>query len=307
MRIPLFTLLLTSALTAQTATFTTFGAGCAGSIPGGCPSSNASITQTGNTHNTNIFAHPITPTSTMLLLGFRVFNMSTTNQNETIPTEIYLADSAGAPKNPAIASSTMVVTPNQGWHSTKFLPPIPITANTTFFISHNGGSKVTWSWDASGTNYTHYWHSPTTTTWSGPFLTQKWAFKIDCAGGTSSPQLSATGVPKLGTQYTIDLGNALPNTAAGLIFGVSKSTWGLFQLPLDLTPAGANGCSLNVSFDALTGIGVNAQGVGNVPITVPSSTQLLGVQFHNQYLVIDQQANQLGIAFSNGGTSLIGN
>ncbi|MEZ5988024.1 MAG: hypothetical protein R3F30_02640 [Planctomycetota bacterium] len=307
MRTYLLALLLAPALSAQTASYGNFGTGCAGSVPGTCPSSNPNVSTVGSTHNTNIFANPVTPSTALVLLGWRYYIKTTTNQNETIPTEVYMATSAGAPQSPAVATSTMLVTPTAGWHVTKLTKPILIQPNQTFFISHNGGSKVTWEWDASGTNYIHYWHSPTATAWSGPFTTQKWAFRIDCAGSNSVPALSATGLPKPNTKFSIDLSNALPSSAAGLVFGASNTVWGPIKLPLDLTPAGASGCNLLVSFDNLLIAPTDTSGNASVGLPVPNDAKLMGINFFNQFFVVDPKANGLGLAFSNGGNGVIGN
>ena len=122
----------------------------------------------------------------------------------------------------------------------------------------------------------------------------------------SAPILSATGTPAMGKSFSIDLSNGNGNTAAGLIFGVSKTVWGAAKLPFDLSGAGGTGCSLLVSFDALIALPV-VSGAGSVKFAVPINKALLGTSFHNQFFAVDKSANALGLSFTNGGTGLIGN
>lgn len=123
---------------------------------------------------------------------------------------------------------------------------------------------------------------------------------------TSGPTLSATGTPGLGKSFSVDLSGLTGTAAAGLIFGGSTSKWGAFNLPLDLTLAGAPGCSLLVSFDASIGLAV-LNGTGSVKFTIPNQNSLLGLRFFNQFFVLDSAANTLGLIWSNGGNGLIGN
>ena len=302
-------LLSAVALPAQTASYNTFGTGCASSVSQ-CPSSNADITvatATTSTHNTNIFAHPITPKTSLVVLGFRYFNKAVGSAPVTVKTEIYKADAAGKPKNPPVATSTMVVTPVHRWHVTKFSAPILIKPNEKFFISHLGGNRVTWSWKNGGTRSVHYWHPPTSTTWNGPFTSVAWAWQVDCAGGKKITSLGNTGVPKLGNSFSVDLSNAKPSTAAVLTFGASKTKFLALNLPLSMAPFGASGCSLNTSIEGLGTTAVGTQGTANVKILVPNSKTLLGVNFHNQFIVVDPAANSMGLSFSNGGTGVVGN
>jgi hypothetical protein len=121
----------------------------------------------------------------------------------------------------------------------------------------------------------------------------------------TAPVLSATGTPAMGKTFSVDLSSANGNTAAGLIFGVSKTVWGAAKLPFDLGGAGGPGCSLLVSFDALLALPV-ISGAGSVKFGVPNNRALLGTSFHNQFFAVDRSANSLGLSFTNAGTGKIG-
>jgi len=258
-------------------------------------------------HNGNIFANPIDPKTSIVVLGFSYYNKSMGTTPVTIKTKIYKADAAGKPLNPAFATGTMVVTPKQGWHTTSLKTPMVVKANERFFISHEGGTAVTWSWDTSGVNSIHYWHSATATAWNGPFTSVKWGWKVNCAGGKSITNLSNTGTPKLGGSFSVDLSKAVPSTGAALFFGASNTKFLTLKLPFALTAFGAPSCSLNVSVDVVVPTAVDAQGMAQVKLGVPNLRSLLGVNFHNQFMVLDKGANSFGFSFSNGGTGIIGN
>ena len=124
--------------------------------------------------------------------------------------------------------------------------------------------------------------------------------------GTSTPVLSNTGTPILGKTFSVDLSDARVNTAAGFMVGASNTSWGAIKLPLDLSGLNAKGCNLLVSPDLITGVGVGSTGRASVQIPVPNLTSLVGIQWHNQFLVLDTQANGLGMCFTNGGTGKVG-
>ncbi len=125
--------------------------------------------------------------------------------------------------------------------------------------------------------------------------------------GKNVPTLGNAGRPIINTSFDVTLSGAQSTPGiALLIMGVSNTTWGTIPLPFDLTPLGAGGCNLLVSFDLIGGVVVNGSGTGKATYSIPNAPALYGLVWHNQYAVIDAAANQLGIAFSNGGTAKVG-
>jgi hypothetical protein len=145
--------------------------------------------------------------------------------------------------------------------------------------------------------------APTGTVAPSYGLAFKW---LSTQGGRATPQIGNVGLPDIGKVFQVTLAQARANTAAALILGVSNTSWGAIKLPLDLTAAGAAGCSLLVSPDVMFGFPVNASGNASAPLAIPNDTSLRGVIFHNQWAVADAGANTLGWAFSDGGTAKIG-
>jgi len=57
-------------------------------------------------------------------------------------------------------------------------------------------------------------------------------------GSPQAPVIGHTGMPLIGTNFTINLTSAPPSKPALLFLGSRNTSWGSFPLPLDLTPYG---------------------------------------------------------------------
>ncbi|MFQ5505433.1 MAG: S8 family serine peptidase [Planctomycetota bacterium] len=125
-------------------------------------------------------------------------------------------------------------------------------------------------------------------------------------GPGAIPLLSNVGLPKLAGSYAINLSNAVPNTVSLLLIGVSNTKWGRLPLPLDLTLSGAPGCKLLASAELIAPLPVNATGQSTFKSVVPGDKAFCGLNLFNQYLVIDKQANTLGLVASNAGQAIHG-
>jgi hypothetical protein len=94
-----------------------------------------------------------------------------------------------------------------------------------------------------------------------------------------------------------------------LIIGASNTKWGAFNLPLDLTVAGAKGCKLGVSMDLLLPTvteKTRADGYVSNDLDIPNIAALGGITLHAQYMVIDPGFNGLNLRFSNLYSNTIG-
>lgn len=126
-----------------------------------------------------------------------------------------------------------------------------------------------------------------------------------CRGTAGVPLHGALGTPRLGGRFSLTLSQARAKARAVMLLGMSKTSWLGFRLPLDLTPLGANGCSVLAAGTVLTDVQVSASGTAAVPITLANNPQWCGVKFFTQYVVLDN-FNRLGLVLSNGGESTIG-
>jgi hypothetical protein len=92
-----------------------------------------------------------------------------------------------------------------------------------------------------------------------------------------------------------------------LAFGLSSKSWSGVPLPLDLTPFGAPGNHLYCSQEmvlatVLAGTG-SGSGEASFSFTLPAAS--LGTTLHCQWLVLDKQANSLGLVGTNARTLMI--
>ena len=141
---------------------------------------------------------------------------------------------------------------------------------------------------------------------SSPWTVQvvKPSYIVRCVPDYKIPSLSNTGRPVLGTSFDIDLSDALPVTFAVLAQGLSDQVSASGPLPLPLP--GAPGCDLLVSPDATDFAITDANGAADWTITVPNSSALEGAEIFYQWVVLDAQANSIGLVTSNGGRALLG-
>ncbi|HMR80355.1 MAG TPA: hypothetical protein PKD61_34845, partial [Polyangiaceae bacterium] len=125
-----------------------------------------------------------------------------------------------------------------------------------------------------------------------------------CAGTVGSPYLFTPVTPYFGERMPLVLGT-IPSTGPALLFlGFSNTNWGAFNLPLDLSPLGARGCSLFFSGDVVQAM-PNYKGTGFLDFQLPT-VFLPATTFYVQGAAIDASANALGMIFSNAGTVTVG-
>lgn len=296
-------LFLTPALLAQTGTYSTFGSGCSGSTGTGpgCISANYNGSWGGNGGVATFALGVNSGNTTRLVCGFELY-AATTAGSRTLNAYLYSADAAGKPST-VLKTTTINWTATPQWHRAKWNVPVVIRPNTKFFIGFQNPGKLPYM--SAGPDTVEHWHSGPS--WRGPFRA-RWNYNVLCCGqsGGAVPALSATGVPSITQKFSVNVAKALPRSVGLLVLGGSNSSWGTFKLPLDLTAAGAAGCSLLVSYDLFTGVATDANGAASIPYAIPNDKRLVGVQFYNQWVVLDKNANTLGLAFSDGGAGKIG-
>ncbi|HEX5052672.1 MAG TPA: hypothetical protein VFZ65_12925 [Planctomycetota bacterium] len=123
-----------------------------------------------------------------------------------------------------------------------------------------------------------------------------------CVGSTGvTPALGFTAPPAIGMTFAVSLADALPNTAALLMFGSSRTADPLGMLPRDLGIIGMPMCTqyndLGGSLLTLAG----GTGAGQLSFTIPNNPSFSGERLPIQWLCLDAAANALGATTSNGG------
>lgn len=120
-----------------------------------------------------------------------------------------------------------------------------------------------------------------------------------CPGSGGVPTIHTSSLPWIGSTFAGRL-TGLPPTPgpAYLLLGTSRSQIGSVALPLDLTPAGMPGCTLNT--DASASIAMFHPGT-ELPwhFPIPTDTAIVGTAAYLQWFLVDPAAgNPLGATMS---------
>ncbi len=182
-----------------------------------------------------------------------------------------------------------------------------LLVQVTVFGNSNGGSIWGYPLDATGGATARLYASPPTATTGTLEPGYGLVMGIVAQTTTAVPVLYSTNTPQIGDSFRVRLAQARPTTSAMLSLGFSASAWGGVALPLDLGWLGAPACAVLCSIDDLQHVAVDARGNASLSYDLPNNIYLLGLRFHNQFVVADPAANALGIVLSNGGTGVIGN
>lgn len=126
---------------------------------------------------------------------------------------------------------------------------------------------------------------------------------IGLVGSLGAPRfatMQAEGVPSMGNSYDLVIQGAMPFGPVLFGGGSSRSTWAGTPLPIDLAILGAPGCFVLNNLEAVTPIAANASGTARLTYAVPNIINLRGREAFHQGIVLDQNANLLGVTTTSG-------
>ena len=129
-------------------------------------------------------------------------------------------------------------------------------------------------------------------------------FGAGCTGTNGVPAFSFIGTAQIGTVLGFDLINAPALAPTILIMGLTTK---LPTFPLDLTPYGATGCTLYHNVVLAAPVPADGSGHAVTRVQIPPDKSLVCLALYFSYLVIDPNANPLGLTSSNYGRALLGN
>ncbi|MCK5944074.1 MAG: S8 family serine peptidase, partial [Planctomycetes bacterium] len=219
------------------ATFLTFGQGCPGSVsqPVPCPELNAGGGGLSFDTRDNEYCYQVNQSGSLTINGFDIWTAST-GGTATVPAHIYTSVN-GVPSPTPIASTTVTVGPAQQFYTATFNPPV--TVNGTFFLGLDTTAQTAYiSTLTTGTLGTGYWRDPAngTPNWTQSQLVQRPSWRVNCAQQSIqlTPAMGTSGLPQLGTSYSPTVSDALPNTFAVLVSGLSDTVANGLPLPAPL-------------------------------------------------------------------------
>ncbi|MGE3175608.1 MAG: FG-GAP repeat domain-containing protein [Planctomycetota bacterium] len=117
-------------------------------------------------------------------------------------------------------------------------------------------------------------------------------------GGALQPELAPFGAPVRGDPSFGVLVTGTPGQFALFWIGASRTAAPPFDLPLDLGPFGAPGCSLWTSLDQTYGATTSPAGDFHIALPVPNDPQLARATVFAQGAVFAPGANPFGLVFS---------
>lgn len=245
----------------------------------------------------------------------------TTRTGPTMSTTFANNFDAGAPVT--VLPRTQVVFPDQPLNPTNpadfFMTiPWPVTFSWTSAAGRNlliqvtvfGNSNGSQTWgyplDATSGNTGRLYGTPASATTGTLEPNYGLVLGIRALTYTAVPMLFSNNTPMINDSFRVRISQARASAPALLCFGLSRTAWGGFTLPLDLGWLGAPGCALLTSIEDARPVTTSAAGVASFSYGIPNDIYLLGLRFHNQFLVADP-ANAFGLVASNGGVGFIGN
>ena len=298
---------------ANPGTYTSYGTGCKGTgrLPSSCYTINGNGgTLAANLSRTNEYAYPVQFTTAQSVTGFQMFTRAFSG-TASAQIRAYRGTASGPTGSP-VSTGTMNAGSSAQFQSATLGTPVAVAANEVIWITQANSNAVSVPQLTAGSaspTLIRWRRAGTTGAWSTTGLVTRPSYKVLCAGGGQGgaiPALSAMGLPEIGRSFSVDLVGAAPSASAVLFLGASRTTWAGTTLPLNLAPLGAPGCMLLASGEASLSVQVGSNGRGSITIPVPNNPSLVNAKVYNQYIVLDAQANNLGLAFSNGGEAKIG-
>lgn len=125
-------------------------------------------------------------------------------------------------------------------------------------------------------------------------------FGRECANALGAgPRMDMSGLPKVGSTFTLQLRAGEPAGFAVPWVGFSDVSWGgVGPLPFDLAPLGAPTCRVLVAPDVIQGVTtVAADGRASAAIALPANPGIVGFRIFAQWAA-STTANALGLSLS---------
>ncbi len=300
-----------------TARYSEFETGCKGSgTGGGCPAlaqSPQDLSFMPGLPPKTRFACLVQCPCEVTIKGFSM-RMRASLPNTAVQCYLYKSTPTLEPQLVASASAFMTVQVAEAYYAVTFPTPVTLAAPEAgnFFIAFRTPDTAT-LWTDNGTlKLGHHYELPDSAIawiggdgYQGAITEIAWDWKVactpglDCPGGPE-PCLEGDELPIIGSQrFAVRLLQGLPNGVGVLMTGI--------EIPcVPLAGIGAPACNLCCNTIYNVGAVINSQGLARVPFPVPQTTGLVGVNFAQQWLLLDQRANRLGLTLSGPGLARIG-
>jgi hypothetical protein len=284
------------------ANFTRFGQGCPGSATAPCPELNPGGGSLEGDTRDNEYCYTAQSAGPINITSVDIFTQ-TTGGTLNRPVHIY-PDVNGGPGASPIASTTMQIGTSPQFYTATFAAPVAV--NGTFYIGLDSSSNnVIISSLQAGQQGSGYYRDLINgpAQWTSSGLVDRPSYRVNCTGGGAiTPSIGNQGLPTLNSNYSVTLADAIPQTFAICVSGLSDQVYNGAPLPIAIP--GAPGCSLFVAADVLELFITDAQGTASAPFSIPASPANIGLSLYHQWAVWDQ-VNALNIVVSDAGRATI--
>lgn len=314
--------ILTTAASAQIATYAEFGYGCNGdpivtpfALNDAAPA--LQVASLPNEYAYPVFNSAATPVQ---VLGFDVY----TRTNVVPATEvgnagIFLDNSGPAavvhtsPANTAAATGTIEVTSTVGWYSVAISPPVVVQPGQAFWVQLDAYGKIsppqhTTAGGVAAPAAIFYRRPSNGMVWTSSVSVARPMLRLHAATTTTGiATLMHATTPVQGQTLTLTIANGPANFPAVMVLGFSDTLWlgGAITLPVDLGFVGAPNCTNFTSADEISLVILDGVGVGTWSVTVPTDIAFLGLHFFNQGGILGAP-NGLGVYLTNAGRGTVG-
>jgi len=281
----------------------TFDTGCPGGKPACRTSTSYNWTATPASQSTTakkiaIFDSSFSSSTLICGVDFRCASKSGIT---TVNVSLHEASSSITPGK-QIAVTQLKVSSTPGIHSARFPTRALASSAGYFFLVFDQADRLILPTTKTGSAGLHQTYDGKS--WSSFLTTHRWSYRWHTAPAPQVPLLSYGSRPLLGTATRVDLARAKQNSAALFLVGASKKTWGSLPLPFLLPNTGS--CRLLSSGEVFVPIPTDAAGRASFTIQIPTLKSLVGLEFYNQFIVVDLAANKAGLITSNAGAAMIG-
>jgi hypothetical protein len=283
------------------ASFTEFGAGCAGSTPipaPPCQQWNEAGGLLSNTTSADEVVLRVSLIGAHQIESFDVFTSSVSGASVTVPARLYVGNTPGAAP---IATTSITVGGTAAFYRATFASPVPV--NSACYIGIDTSALDVYVPTLTIGQFNVAYSRPNN---ASPWAVQvlRPSFIVNCTPDFQVPLIGNTGRPVLGSSFDVDIAAAKPAAFAVLVQGLSNQAFNGIPLPIPIP--GAPGCDLLVSADVTELAFTNSAGAASRTVTVPNTTALEGLEVFYQWVVRDLTANNIGLVSSDAGRALLG-
>lgn len=290
----------------QPGLFAVYGQGCPGAdqTTGTCGVRNPSGGTLTNQTTAHEYAYRVANPGTIQIDAIEIFTASAVGGGSTSVLVSLYTDAGGVPSPSPFRAGLVAVASGAGFYRLSLPTPAIVTGDYYIGVDHTQRTTVVSQLTAGASGSAFRRSTAFFGAWSAAANITRPSFRTICRPIAQIPQIGNQGVARVNQSFTVTLADAPTNALALMFLGFSNTTWAGGPLPSPLP--NAPGCDVLMSADDWLSTVSSGTGAGSIPLSVPNTASLVGIDVHHQWFCADAGANTLGVAVSAGATSTIG-